>query len=231
MVVAEGEVGLAQAQASSRQHRSAEERGRCRYEAAPYEQRHEHVALRLGAPVAPRDRLAGFGVEGLVPRVDEPDLRAFLQQLHLLLGLVRQPEVVLVDPGDQLAARAVDRVVPATAGAELLVTADEHDPAGILLGVRGDDLGRVVARGVVDHDQLEPLVGLAEDALDRLADERRAVVGRHDRADEWRVRTLTPGRPSAGRARRAATASARPRRGRRRGRPAGARRTRRAPGA
>jgi hypothetical protein len=48
----------------------------------------------------------------------------------------------------------------------------------------GDREARIVG-AVVDDDQLQIGVGLAEDRLDRIAQERRRVEDRQDDGDSW----------------------------------------------
>ena len=52
----------------------------------------------------------------------------------------------------------------------------------------GQDGGGVILRTVIDDDDLVRRVSLVQDALDRLGDERRAVINRYDdgEPDSWK---------------------------------------------
>ena len=62
------------------------------------------------------------------------------------------------------------------------VVASDYPDAIVPVAAR--EVGGSVGRAVVDDDQFPGLEGLREDALDRLADEGRVVVGGHDRGND-----------------------------------------------
>jgi hypothetical protein len=63
---------------------------------------------------------------------------------------------------------------------------DEPDALGRGAGEALGDLGAAVDRAVIDDDELEVTVGLAEDAVERLPQEPLAVADDRHRRDERR---------------------------------------------
>ena len=97
---------------------------------------------------------------------------------ELALELLRRPRVVGVEERDVAGARGRGAAVARRRDARvrLLHEADRVAEAP-------HHLGRRVRRAVVDHDALGDRVRLGEHALDRVGDERRAVVDGDDRRD------------------------------------------------
>ncbi len=91
-------------------------------------------------------------------------------------------DVVGVHPHDVLATRLLEAAVAGAADAEILLVGD-HADALIEGRVVARHLERPVFARVVDDQVLVVVVGLRPDALDRLAEQRRRVVGDRDDAD------------------------------------------------
>jgi len=95
--------------------------------------------------------------------------------------LVRQHDVVGRRPGQQIAARVIQRMVQG--GGETLVRLpQEQHPR--LADILPDPVLQIVVRAVVDDDQLPIRIGLGKDASDRLVDQIGLVVDRQNDADE-----------------------------------------------
>src|ERR1044072_5333341 len=96
------------------------------------------------------------------------------QELSLQLEFLWKPDVIGIKERDQLALGDSDSVV--TRGRNALVfLANVFDFAIVRL----NHVGSVVDRPVVDDDDLEILVGLAYDAVNRRADVGRGIVRRY----------------------------------------------------
>src|SRR5205823_13380684 len=105
-------------------------------------------------------------------RVDHPRLRVRRQDGGLLFQLLRQPDIVGVDEGDVVAARAADAQVACRAHAAVLVAGvvQVAYPGGVQGGVAPGDRSAAVGRAIVDQQQLPVGVGLSEYAGDRLVE-------------------------------------------------------------
>ena len=87
----------------------------------------------------------------------------------------------------------VRRDVDAAAGGEAEIARPHHaqvpvrpDHADARIAAGGEQGRRRVGRAIVDHDKLEVGNRLRQHAVDRVADERGAVVGGHQHADGGR---------------------------------------------
>jgi hypothetical protein len=94
--------------------------------------------------------------------------------------MLREPEVVGVAEGDQLARRGLDAPVAGGCHAGVLLT-DDLDRACEC----ADDIGCSVGGAVVDDDELEVAVALPEDAARGGGDRPGRVVGGHHDGDPW----------------------------------------------
>ncbi len=142
------------------------------------EQDHVEERARAGLHRGVADRGAGRVVEELELADHEPWARQRCRGGELALELPRCPGVVGVEERDAL-GRRLGRAAIARgrdAGVGLADQADGRAEAA-------DDVGRRVRRAVVDDDALGDRVRLREHALDRVGDERGAVVHRDDRRD------------------------------------------------
>src|ERR1043165_535825 len=92
---------------------------------------------------------------------------------------MREPDVVGIDEGDELAAGVAKGEVARDVGAGVLLR-EQRDLLAVLL----DDRARAVGRAVVDDEELEVAVGLREDAVDGARNPALAVVHRQDDGDE-----------------------------------------------
>ena len=126
---------------------------------------------------------AAVSVERPGIRVGEAGRRRLLERRPHRLQIGGQPEVVAVDEADEAAAGLGDAVVTGSRGA-LVLLPDEAD-ARVLCLQRLDDRRRVVARAVVDDDELEVAPRLREDGADRRSDRATGVVGRHHCRERW----------------------------------------------
>jgi hypothetical protein len=97
-----------------------------------------------------------------------------------LLGF---PEIVSVQKGQQLTARAPDAGI-SRSGYTLVFLADKVDA----IGESQELVGGAVGGAVLYDDELIVSVGLVEHALDRCRDVSFVIVGGHNHADWWRHR-------------------------------------------
>lgn len=127
----------------------------------------ERVLVRdLHPAVAVDDRLVGVG---------EDDVGPLVQRVHAAPQQVPGVQVVVRGPLEQLAAALGEHVVVVGRGADVPGEPDVPD-ARVLRGVPAADVPGPVGRGVVGDDQLEVLVGLAEQGVERLGEVLLAVV-------------------------------------------------------
>jgi hypothetical protein len=123
------------------------------------------------------------GIDLVPVRVDEAHARIG-ERRHLTSELRRRPNIVCVEPGNQVTAGACERVVAASARTLAPRRAVEADAPGRPSGELFHDLDTVVRRAVVDDDDLELLIRLTESALEALRKVARVVVGRDEHADQ-----------------------------------------------
>ena len=114
-----------------------------------------------------------------------------LRERHL--ELARMPPVVAVQKRDVGAARGRDAGIACRRDTRV-ARLQERTHARIAFRVAGDQRRGSVGRPVVDDQQLEFMVRLRQDRIDRALDRRRRVVRRHDDADARRRRALPFGR-------------------------------------
>lgn len=133
-----------------------------------------------GEPVLVGDRHLAVAVDDRLAGVREDHLRPLVQRLHAAPQQVPAVQVVVRCPLEQLAAGLVEDVVVVRRGADVAGQPQVPD-ARVLRGVPAADVLGPVARGVVGDDQLEVLVGLAEQGVERLGQVLLAVV--HGQAD------------------------------------------------
>ena len=94
-------------------------------------------------------------------------------------GVSRQPQVVRITEGDEVAAGVLEPDVPRHRAASVLLADDDG-----AIGIRRRDRVHAVGRPVVDDDQLVVRGGVGQHALDRFLDVLRPVVDRHEHADD-----------------------------------------------
>src|SRR5690606_10350542 len=111
-----------------------------------------------------------------------------VEELDLLLELLRMPHVVGIEIRDQLAGGDGERFVAGRGYAGVRLP-EERDPRS----VRFEDPRRIVARAVIDDDDLVVGIRLRERALDRRADVPGGVVRRDDRRDPRHDAFSSPG--------------------------------------
>jgi hypothetical protein len=92
--------------------------------------------------------------------------------------LARREAVVSVEKGVEISGGVLDGTVTGRAVASILLGDHRH------LREAPGDLGCAIRRAVVDHDQLDRLVVLRQDALDRLAEIGGSVVRADHHAQE-----------------------------------------------
>jgi hypothetical protein len=113
---------------------------------------------------------------------DHPDLGVGAEHLDLRLDLPGEEGVIRIEQRDEFSSRMQEAKVPRRRDAAVGLVDVAHRPAIAL-----DDGASVVGRSVVDDDDLDVAIALREHALDRRADDRRAVVRRDDDAHEPRL--------------------------------------------
>ena len=107
--------------------------------------------------------------------------RLSLHRRDLPCELVGEPGVVRIEKRHELAARRRDPRIARRGGAAVLRVHDTMQPRVDELGERGSE---PIRRRVVDHDDFEIRVALAEDRGDRALDQQRAVVNRDNNASD-----------------------------------------------
>jgi hypothetical protein len=102
------------------------------------------------------------------------------QQLNLATGLLRQPDVVGIEHGYQVACGLGQRPVDCSAWPAVRLL-DEVDAPGMTLDQRCHDRRGRVGGAVINHHHRQQLrwIVLRQRALDRTLDVLRVVVGRH----------------------------------------------------
>jgi hypothetical protein len=126
-----------------------------------------------------RPQLAARWIDLPHATADHGHIRPRLEERELALEPVRRRDVVGVLHGDHRRRRVLEARVEAARDADVVRHAQHADARVTRRGGVGER-GALVARAVVDDDQLEVLDGLAEDRADRLLERCGAVV----RADE-----------------------------------------------
>ena len=114
------------------------------------------------------------------PGVSEHDMRVLVERFDAPLEQVAGVEVVVGGPLEQLPPGLPDDEVVVRGEADVPRLPDKADP-GVLLRVATADVDGAVGRGVVRNDQLEVLVALAEQGIERLGEVVLAVVNREAR--------------------------------------------------
>ena len=109
----------------------------------------------------------------LVGRATEHELRAGVELGHLTCKSGRERPIVGVEAHDQVARAHRQAVVQRIH--ESAVPLVSENPQAFVGNSRRELLARLVGRAVIDDDQFEIGEGLAEDAVDRLADRTAAV--------------------------------------------------------
>ena len=112
---------------------------------------------------------------------DHGDARVSAQVCELPLEPVRQRDVVGIEPRDVGAPGAIQRTIQRPGETLRVLVANDDEPR-IVEG--RENLGRPVARTVVDDEQLEILDRLAQHARDGVAQEALAVLHREEDRDE-----------------------------------------------
>ena len=146
-------------------------------------------------------------VDHLRARMDDVDVDARDERRELVGHHGRQPQVVGVEPRDDIARRDGERGVQRRADASMR----RRDHPQPLVADGAQDVAGVVRGPVIDDDELERTVRLAEHARDGFRHERRAVPRRHEHRHEGsgaliHARTL-PRRPHRGCVRSSSTPS------------------------
>ena len=122
-----------------------------------------------------------------VPAVRQHHVRPGLQHPHALLEQLRRVQVVVRGPLEVPPAGLADQEVVVRRGADVDRLAQVPDPR-VALRVVPADLGGVVGRRVVGDDQLEVLVGLRQQRVERLGEVLGTVVdGQADRQGRHRL--------------------------------------------
>jgi hypothetical protein len=104
-----------------------------------------------------------------------------LQEFDLAPQVVGLHQVVGRGPRPKLAPRQREAVAQ---GLGQLLVRLRKNPHLRMRRVAGQNLGRAVGRAVIDHDQLEILIGLGQHALDRLPQKVRVVINGQDHAHQ-----------------------------------------------
>ena len=93
--------------------------------------------------------------------------------------LVGQPEIIVVQKGDEFAARPLQAGIEGHGSALLVLNDDRYSWI-----VTGNGPRATIGRPVVDQDQLEFVPGLAKDRIDRRAKADPGVMDRHEHGDQ-----------------------------------------------
>ncbi|VTR70291.1 hypothetical protein DESC_780479 [Desulfosarcina cetonica] len=135
-------------------------------------------AARLAMPLARIDAHAVSNPDflGLADSAE----RVVVEKGHLGSDFTRQPGVVRIQKGDQIAAGGTDTGV--TGRADPLVGLADDPDAG---PIGRQTMGRVIGGPVIDHDQLQCGIVLAENRVDGMIDRPAPVVGGQNDTDPW----------------------------------------------
>jgi len=109
--------------------------------------------------------------------VSQDDLRVLVERRNAALDQVARVQVVVGGPLEQLAPGLLDQDVMIRRASDVARLPDVPDPR-VLLRVATADIRGPVRRGVVRNDQLEVLIGLPEQSVERFGQVLLAVIDR-----------------------------------------------------
>ena len=108
---------------------------------------------------------------------DKDKLGVGIEQRDTRFEPGRQPVVVMVEGGDIGPAQLAEAIVARADDTQILRRAHNTQP-GIVASRK--NVERIVARTVIDDDELEITEGLAEDAVNGIFDKTTCVVRRYE---------------------------------------------------
>ena len=128
-----------------------------------------------GQRVVHRLRHIADVVDDRLPGVRQYDARVLIERVNAALEQVAAVQVIGGRPLEVLSARLLHHEVVVRRKADIPGLADVANP-GILLPVTAADVRGAVGRGVIRDDQLEILIALPQQGLDRLGEILLAVI-------------------------------------------------------